>query len=157
MTHEVIPTEKSDHKHSLYERDYYTWAVEQARALKEHRFEDLNWENLADEVEGLAKTEKRELKGRLQVLLLHLLKWQFQPSRRSRNWRTTIVVQRREIQHHLQDNPGLRPYIADVLSRAYELAQLEISGRFLRKTAPQPASSSPWTFEQVMDEQFWPD
>jgi len=79
---------------TLYERDYYTWALRQARALKEHRLEELDWENLADEIEGLAKAERRELRNRLKALLEHLIKWQFQPRRRTRSWTTTIAIQR---------------------------------------------------------------
>src|SRR5712692_10637758 len=109
MTHGATPTERSEDKRSLYERDYYTWALEQARVLKEHRLEELDWENLADEVEGLAKTERRELRRRLEVLVEHLLKWQFQAGRRSRSWRATIAVQRVRIAEHLDENSGLKP------------------------------------------------
>jgi Domain of unknown function DUF29 len=144
-------------KQNLYERDYYTWALQQARALKEHRLEDLDWENLSDEVESLASTERRELRSRLEMLLEHLIKWQFQPSRRSRSWRTTIAQQRSKIREHLDENPGLKPDIPDVLARAYKSASLEVTGRFLRHSDPQPPDSCPWTVEQVMDEQFWPE
>jgi hypothetical protein len=144
-------------KDSLYERDYYSWALQQARALKEHRMEDLDWENLSDEVESLAKTERREFRSRLEVLLEHLLKWQFQASRRSRSWRTTIAQQRLKIAEHLDENPGLKPSVTDILAQAYKAARLEVTGRYLRPSDPQPPASCPWTFEQVMDEQFWPD
>ncbi len=157
MAHDVIPGTVADDRQQLYDRDFYTWALEQARALKEHRTESLDWENLADEVEGLAKTERRELKSRLEVLLLHLLKWQFQSRRRSRSWRTTIAVQRVKIRQHLEENPGLKPSTPDVLASAYESARIEVTGRFLAKADPQPPDSCPWTFEQVMDEQFWPE
>ena len=157
MPNNLISTESTDVKRSLYERDYYTWALQQARALKEHRLEDLDWENLSDEVEGLAKTERRELRSRLEVLLEHLIKWQFQPQRRTRSWRTTIALQRSKIGEHLDENPGLKPSVVDVLPRAYKSARLDVTGRFLRRSDPQPPDSCPWTFEQVMDEQFWPE
>ena len=152
-----MSSERADDTRSLYERDYYTWALEQARALKEHRLEELDWENLADEVESLAKTERRELRSRLKVLLEHLLKWRFQPQRRSRSWKATIAVQRVEIPEHLDENPGLKPSVPDVLAQAYEAARVNVTIRFLRKNEPQPPDRCPWTFEQVMDEEFWPE
>src|SRR5713101_2369166 len=157
MTHDAITSEAADDKRGLYERDYYTWALQQARALKEHRLEELDWENLADEVEGLAKTERRELRSRLKVLLEHLMKWQFQPQRRTRSWRATVAVQRVEILEHLDENPGLKRSLPDVLAQAYNAARVDVTTRLLRSTDPQPPDSCPWTFEQVMDEQFWPD
>ncbi|MBV8450769.1 MAG: DUF29 domain-containing protein [Deltaproteobacteria bacterium] len=157
MPNDLTPAESAGDKRSLYERDYYTWALQQVRALKEHRLEELDWENLADEVESLAKTERRELRSRLEVLLEHLLKWQFQASHRGRSWRTTVAQQRSKIREHLDENPGLKPSVVDVLARAYQSARLDVTGRFLRRSDPQPPDSCPWTFEQVMDEQFWPE
>jgi len=157
MANDLTSTEATDNKQSLYERDYYTWALQQARALKEHRLDDLDWENLSDEVEGLAKTERRELRSRLKVLLEHLIKWQLQPQRRSRSSSTTVAMRRLEIREHLDENPGLKPSVAEVLAQAYKAARLDVSGRFLRRSDPQPPDSCPWTFERVVDEQFWPD
>src|SRR5216683_6317476 len=157
MAHEAVPSELADEKRSLYERDYYTWALQQARALKEHRLEELDWENLADEVEGLAKTERRELRSRLEVLVEHLLKWQFLSGRRSRSWRATIALQRLKILEHLDENPGLNPSVPEVLSQAYKAARVDLTTRYLRSTDPQPPDSCLWTFEQVMDDQFWPE
>ena len=153
----ITSTESAGDKRSLYERDYYTWALQQACALKEHRLEELDWENLSDEVEGLAKTERRELRRRISVMLEHLIQWQFQPQRRTRSWRTTIALQRSKIGEHLDENPGLKPEVPDIITRAYKAAHLDVTGRFLRRSDPQPPDSCPWTFEQVMDEQFWPD
>ena len=76
MANNALPAAVDD-RHGLYERDYYTWAVEQAHALKEHRTEALDWKNLAEEVEGLGRSERRELRSRLKVLLAHLLNGNF--------------------------------------------------------------------------------
>jgi hypothetical protein len=126
MANDLISTELTNDKRSLYERDYYTWALQQARALKEHRLEDLDWENLSDEVEGLAKTERRELRNRLKLLLKHLIKLQFQPQRRTRSWRTTVAVQRHEIREHLEENPGQKPSLHEALAQAYKAARIEL-------------------------------
>ena len=82
----------------LYQRDYYTWALEQARALRTRRGEALDWENLAEEMEGLALSEERELESRLEVLLVHLLKWRYQTKKRSRSWQLTIREQPHRVQ-----------------------------------------------------------
>jgi hypothetical protein len=144
-------------RRSLYQRDYYTWALKQARALKQQRAERLDWENLAEEVEDLAKSERRELRNRLKVLLAHLLKWQFQPNRRSRSWEATIAVQRVEIRQHLRDNPGLRPSIPALLADAYEPARIEVASRLPERAQAQPPQSCPWSFDQLMDERFRPE
>jgi Domain of unknown function DUF29 len=156
MPNDLTSTESTDDKRSLYERDYYTWALQQARALKEHRLEELDWENLSDEVESLAKSERRELRNRLEILLAHLLKWQFQANRRNRGWRATVAVQRLEIRQHLDENPGLNSSSPYILAEAYEPARVYVTMRFLRDSDPQPSDLCPWTFEQVTDEQFWP-
>jgi hypothetical protein len=157
MARTVMPTITAEDRRSLYERDYYTWALKQARALKEQRAERLDWENLAEEVEDLAKSERRELRNRFKVLLVHLLKWQFQPNRRSRSWEATIAVQRVEISQHLRDNPGLRPSIPVLLADAYEPARIEVASRLPERAPAQPPPSCPWSFAQLMDDRFRPE
>ncbi len=120
MARNVIPAAAGEDRQNLYERDYYTWALEQARALREQRVAELDWKNLAEEVEDLGKSERREIQNRLEVLLTHLLKLQFQPKRRSRSWNATIAVQRVQLRQHLDQNPGLKPSIPTLLAQAYE-------------------------------------
>ncbi|MGH7916745.1 MAG: DUF29 domain-containing protein [Candidatus Binataceae bacterium] len=145
------------HAQPLYERDYYTWALEQARALKAHRVEELDWENLAEEVEDLGKSEKRQLRSRLEVLLAHLLKWRFRGSRRSRSWKLTIALQRLRIRKHLEENPGLQPSIQAVMADAYEAARLELTIHLAATGEPEPPEACPWSFRQVIDDEFWPN
>ena len=138
----------------LYERDYYTWAMDQARALRARSAATLDWENLAEEVEGLARSEARELESRLEVLFAHLLKWR-QPKRRSRSWRLTIREQRQRVARVMSQNPGLKRTLGESVTAAYALARLlacRESG-LAERTLP---SRSPWTFEQLMDAEFWP-
>ena len=98
----------------LYQRDYYTWALQQARALRARSAEALDWENLAEEVEGLARAEAWELENRLEILLVHLLKWRYQPAKRSRSWRLMIREQRHRLAQLIDENPGLRSTLQDV-------------------------------------------
>ena len=140
---------------SLYDRDYYTWALEQAQALKKHRLDGLDWENLAEEVDDLARSEKRELRNRLKVLLAHLLKWKFQPKRQSRSWEATVAVQRAELTQNLRDNPGLKSSVPGLLADAYETARIDVATRLSGQA--QPPQLCPWNFEQIMEEGFRPE
>ena len=90
---------------STYDSDFYTWAQEQAALLRQGLFSNLDVINLIDEIEGMAKSERRELESRLAVLLAHLLKWQYEPERKGRSWRATIKEQRRKVLRVLQQNP----------------------------------------------------
>ena len=150
MAHNVSPPPPPEQHQSLYERDYYTWTLEQARALKQRRAEMLDWENLAEEVEDLGKSERRELRNRLHVLLAHLLKWRHQPKRRSRSWRATATVQRIEIRQLLLENPGLKPTIDTLLAEAYQTARIEIAGLLPVREEKELPKSCPWSFDQVI-------
>src|SRR5712692_1481555 len=97
----------------LYRRDYYGWALEQARALQERRFEALDFEHLAEEVEDLAKGERRELRGRLKQVLVHLLKCQFQSGRSSRSWEGTLASERTEIAALFHDDEAYFEFVRD--------------------------------------------
>ncbi len=141
----------------LYDRDYYTWTLEQARALRKRQLSSLDWENLAEEVEDLGKTERRELQNRLEVLLDHLLKWQYQPKRRTRSWTSTIAVQRIKIRQLLDENPGLKPTVRELLAKAYQPARIKVGARLPKTAEGQLPESCPWSFEQVMDEAFAPE
>jgi hypothetical protein len=118
MAHQVVDAPGSEPREHLYERDYYTWALKQARALRARSTEALDWENLAEEVEGLARTEARELKNRLEVLLVHLVKWRYQPAKRSKSWRLTIREQRQRLAQLLDENPGLKSTLQDGVTAA---------------------------------------
>ncbi|MBF0391891.1 MAG: DUF29 domain-containing protein [Alphaproteobacteria bacterium] len=141
---------------SLYERDFYAWANEQAALLRAGRLAAADIEHIAEEIESMGKTEKRELVSRLAVLLMHLLKWQFQPTGQCTSWRLTVKEQRREVVDHLADNPSLVSKLPETLAGAYARAQLSAA----RETAlPETAfpASCPWSFEQILDEAFWPE
>src|SRR6266849_1972761 len=95
----------------LYEQDFYAWTQTTAALIRAGKWYDLDWEALAEEVESLGKSQHRELGSRLDVLVMHLLKWRYQPSEHSRSWRSTIRTQRRELRRLLQQNPSLLPLI----------------------------------------------
>lgn len=104
---------ETNHAAATYEGDVIAWASEQARLLRERRFDELDIENIAEEIEDVGKSEQRELASRMAVLLAHLLKWHFQPARRSESWRRTITDQRRMIRRRLAKTPSLHPMLTD--------------------------------------------
>jgi len=141
---------------TLYETDFYGWIQAQADRLRTGDFAGLDVDNLIEEVESMGKSEKRELESRLEVLLMHLLKWQYQPALKGSSWLLTIDEQRERIVKHLRENPSLKNRIDDVLEEAYGFAvRLAVKETGLNK-ATFPARC-PWTFEQAMDENFWPE
>jgi Domain of unknown function DUF29 len=141
---------------SLYERDFYARANEQAALLRAGRLAEADLENIAEEIESMARSEKRELASRLKVLLADLLKWRFPPNLRGNSWRLSIEEQRREVADHLADNPSLKDKLPEALSSAYRKAILAaaIETGLNRNTFP---SDCPWTYKQIMDAAFWPE
>lgn len=141
---------------SLYERDFYAWANEQAALLRAGKLDSADIENIADEIESMGRSEKRELINRLAVLLLHLLKWRYQPGLRGNSWRSSIEEQRIRLEEHLKDNPSLKAQIGSAMVTAYRLARVEADHEtgLARGTFPQDC---PFTFDQAIAEDFLPD
>jgi len=105
-----------------YETDFFGWTIHQALMLRQKNWRALDIPNLIEEIESLGRQERRELENRLGLLVGHLLKWQYQPEKRSRSWRITIRSQRQEIAKLLADNPSLKPYLLEALLRCYSIA-----------------------------------
>lgn len=139
----------------LHERDFYAWALEQAALLRAGRLAELDLENLAEEIEGLARAEARELRSRYATLLIHLLKWEFQPERRSTSWAGTIARERVEIEDLLDDNPSLKPRQSELFAKAYRSARAGAAAETELPSSRFPATC-PYTREQAMDGAFWP-
>jgi hypothetical protein len=140
----------------LYDQDFYAWANEQAGLLRAGKLSEADLEHIAEEIESMGKTEKRELVSRLAVLLLHLLKWQFQPDRRGASWESTISVQRDDLADHLKDNPSLKAQLPEAVASGYRKAVLLAHGETNLPKATFP-TTCPWSFDQVMAEDFWPE
>jgi hypothetical protein len=138
----------------LYDRDFYAWANEQAALLREGKLGDADIEHIAQEIESMGKTEKRELASQLTLLMLHLLKWRFQPFMRSATWEVSIKVQRNGLVDHLEDNPSLKPLIGSAIDKAYRHAVLK---SMLETGLPESVFPKicPWSFDEMMDPEFW--
>lgn len=141
-----------------YETDIIAWANEQARLLRAGRFDALDIEHLADEIEDVGKSEQRELENRMAVLLAHLLKWQYQPERRGSSWEGTIRHQREAIARRLKRTPSLKASLsdsewwADAWGDARADAAKETGSKF--DLFPE---TCPWSFERIMRPDFWPE
>jgi hypothetical protein len=102
-----------------YEDDLYAWSREQAALLRARRTEGLDWDHLAEEILSMAGRDRRELKNRLRIILLHLLKWQAQPAKRGASWRKSLRTQRRHIRDRLQLSRSLRSQVAALMRQSY--------------------------------------
>ena len=140
---------------SLYEIDFYAWTQEQAKLLKHQQWSQLDLPNLIEEIESLGKQQRAELRNRLKVLIGHLLKWEFQPAKRSRSWLITIRIQRRDTQELLQENPSLKPYLQEAIQKIYESGRDLASGEtnLPLKTFPE---SCPYSLEEILNDRFYP-
>lgn len=140
---------------ATYDQDLYTWSLEQAALLRARNFDQIDLEHIIEEIEDMSKSEKRALQSFLETLLMHLLKWQYQPAYQDNSWKFTIIEQRQRIIGHLQENPGLKSKLPDLINKAYGYA---ITGA-VRETGLSVThfpANCPWTFEEFMDTEFWP-
>ena len=143
-------------KSGLYEQDFYAWANEQAALLRAGALAAADIEHIAEEIESMGKTEKRELVSRLIVLLTHLLKWQFQPERRGTSWEVSIANTRDDLADHMADNPSLKAQVGAAIATSYRRAYRQAVAETSLPKSTFPAAC-PWSFEQMMDESFWPE
>ena len=159
-----MPTRSSDNDTALapdapaateYERDFYSWALEQARLVREGRWAAVDRENVAEEIECLGREQFAKLRSALHVLLMHMLKWDHQPKRRSRSWVLSIQAQRIELEDVLDGNPGLKPRIAEAIGKAYRgalIGAMQETG-LAKKDFPEQC---PYTFDEITTREFLP-
>ncbi|MEH2192530.1 MAG: DUF29 domain-containing protein [Nostoc sp.] len=140
---------------SLYETDFYAWTQEQVILLSNEQWSQIDLQNLIEEIQSLGKQQRQELRNRLSVLIGHLLKWQYQPQRRSRSWLATLRIQRLDIAELLEENPSLKPYLEEALRKAYlkgvELAVGETD--LPNRTFPVEC---PYSLVEIVDYDFYP-
>lgn len=138
-----------------YEQDFYGWTQEQVALLRAGRLADLDIENLIEEVETMGRSERRALEGSLTVLLVHLLKWQYQPVRRGRSWELTIKTQRINFMKILRDNPGLKPRLEQCMTDAYQIATIKAAQETGLDENVFPVTC-PWSLTEATQQDFYP-
>ena len=139
-----------------YEEDFYAWTVEQSRLLRLGELSAVDAANIAEEIESMGRSDRREIKNRLVVLVMHLLKWRHQPAARSRSWSATIDEQRLQIEGILADLPSLRPAAATMLGESYAIARARAIGETGLADEVFPAAC-PFTADEVMSRAFLPE
>ncbi len=138
-----------------YERDFHSWIYKNIDLLKQGRLVDIDIEILIDELESMAKRDKRELMSHFMILIAHLLKWEFQPSQRSSSWRGSIREQRIKIDEQLEESPSLNNQLAMSIEKAYPkslslaIEETGLSSKIFPKECP-------YTIEQLLDKKFYP-
>jgi len=139
----------------IYETDFYGWIQHQADAMRTGNLASLDLENLIEEIDGMGKSQQRALESRLEILLMHLLKWQYQPTMQCPSWRFTIREQRNRLADHLAKNPSLKPKIPEAQASAYRYAVFGACRETGLDESVFPPQC-PWPFEQAMNHDFWP-
>jgi hypothetical protein len=139
----------------LYQTDFYAWTLHNAQLLQENRFSELDLLNLIEEVRDMGASQQRALESRLLELLMHLLKWQFQPERQGNSWLHSITKQRVGIKRLLKNNPSLTYQLKERVDELYSDAREYAS--YETRLAPDTFSSDcPYTLEQILDGNFLP-
>jgi hypothetical protein len=136
-----------------YDKDFYSWSQEQGRLVREGRWNEVDRENVAEEIESLGREQFNKLESAFRVLIMHMLKWDHQPERRSRSWRATIATQRVELEDVLADNPGLKPRISEAIARGYRKARLEAANETEVSLKAFP-ETCPYSFEDITSRPF---
>ncbi len=139
---------------STPENDFYAWTQEQANLLKTGQLHQIDWQNIAEEIEDMGRSEKRQLESRLEVLIMHLLKWQFQPNLRSRSWQLTLKEQRLRLKKLLQKNPSLQRNIDEVIEDVYPLATISAERETGLSLFPD---TCPYSLTEILSSEFLPD
>jgi hypothetical protein len=152
MTTDLSPSDLA----TLYEHDIALWSDLMVDLLRQGKFDQLDIDHLIEEVSDLGRRERDRLVSSVRLILHHLLKWQFQPERRSRSWAKTIQRERINVESYLEDTPSLKRILnQDWLAKIYRIARKDaaLETDLPLSTFPEQC---PYTWEQVLDEQFLP-
>ena len=139
-----------------YKADFNLWIEQTAQLLRSHRWQEVDVEHLIEEVEGLGKSERRSIASQLTRLLLYLLKWQYQPQRRSDSWLDSITDSRTQIELTIEDSPSLKSYPTEQLEESYQRARRQAAKQtgILVSVFPEEC---PYFLELVLDEDWLPE
>jgi hypothetical protein len=146
----------NEERQALYERDFYLWLEQQAAMLREGRLDGLDVANLLEEIEDIGRSDRKAIKSNLAVVLLHLLKYEFQPKRRSRNWLDSILEHRQRLRDDLAESPSLKSHLEAVFPAAYADARARaiVQTGLSERAFPR---ISPYTLVQALDPEFLPE
>ena len=139
-----------------YERDLYSWAVEQAALLRAGRIAEADARNIAEELDDVGNEQYDKQQSALRIVLLHLLKWDHQPQRRSCSWWARITVQRNQVRRVLRKNPGLKSHVNEAVSEAYKDARVQAAAQTKLNLRAFP-SRCPFSWQEILERDIsWP-
>lgn len=141
---------------TLYEQDYYLWLEETANLLRKNQLTDLDIPNLIEEIEAMGKSEKRSLYSNLKILLMHLLKYRYQPEKRSNSWRYTIEEHRQRITEAFEDSPSLQKYALEVFDKCYQDAK-KLASKETGLSIDAFPNNSPINLEKALQSDYLPE
>jgi hypothetical protein len=152
----TLAKDRSPEASPAYKDDFYSWAMHQSRLLSNGRLAEADYANIAEELADLGRAERRSLRSALARIIQHLLKWDYQPSRRTISWQKSIDIHRAHATQDLRDNPGLKPELDDILDEAYGLA-VRYAAKDTRLSRNAFPASRPYTFDVVMTREVGAD
>ena len=140
---------------TLYETDYLQWIETTVEKLQSQDYLNVDWETLIEEIEDMGRSERRSFESNLIVVLLHLLKWQYQPECRSGSWESSIIEHRRRVKKALNESPSLKPYFESIIAECYAEAVKQARAETGLPIATFP-SQCPYELAKVTDDAFLP-
>lgn len=150
------PQLESTENSSLYEQDFYLWIENIVNQLKTGQLLEVDWGNLIEEIESMGRSEKQALESNLIIVLLHLLKYKYQPDKRSNSWLSSIYEHRRRLRKALKSSPSLKDYYTEVLEECYQDARQEAALETGLTLEVFPVVC-PFTPEATLDSEFLPN
>ncbi|MDZ8221980.1 DUF29 domain-containing protein [Nostoc sp. ChiVER01] len=143
------------HSQTLYDTDYLQWIQTTVKKLQSHDYANVDWENLIEEIADMGRSERRSLKSNLIVILVHLLKWQFQREKRSGSWEGSIIEHRRRVKEALDDSPSLKSYLESIFIECYAQAVKQAKAETGLSIESFPVVC-PYQLPEVTNDEFLP-
>ncbi|MBW4439829.1 MAG: DUF29 domain-containing protein [Plectolyngbya sp. WJT66-NPBG17] len=140
----------------LYETDYLQWIETTVEHLKSGNHSYIDWDNLIEEIEDMGRSEQHRLESNLVIVLLHLLKWQYQSEKRTGSWEASILEHRRRIRKALQASPSFKPYLETILSELYIAATKQAKAETGLPISTFPMEC-PYEVPSILNDDFLPD
>lgn len=143
------------HSQTLYETDYLQWLETTLEKLQSQDYTHVDWENLIEEIADMGRSERRSIKSNLIVILVHLLKWEFQSEKRSGSWEGSIIEHRRRVREALDDSPSLKPHLESIFAESYTQAVKQAKAETGLPVELFPVMS-PYELSEVINDEFLP-